>query len=220
MPAQCTLLAPRTMELTTDLYAPRRKVIPEYRDIPLKSRAFSREVRCQPEARFPLSGVNPVDCTMLTGLPQVERSEGNAKIVLEGLSSILYYDENGMLQGSTCRSRAEAETGLSAPVTPEENPMGPVQWNLGGGNVTVRAECTIRVTSAEDTSLTAVTGAEISELLPRDPDVPSLRLRPMGKDETLWSLAKASGSTVDAIRKANGLTAAPEKGKLLIIPVL
>lgn len=220
MTAQCTVLAPRTLELTTDLYAPRRTVKTEVKPIPLKSRETSQDVRCTLEARFPVSGGNLVDCTMLSGLPRVDRSEATSKANLDGYASILYYDEAGALQGTSSRCTAEADTGLGGDISVEPEPMGPVQWNLGGGNVTVRSECTMHIIASEETDLTAITGATVSDLLPKAPGAPSLRLRHLGKDETLWSLAKASGSTVDAIRKANGLTGNPDPGKMLIIPVM
>jgi LysM repeat protein len=37
--------------------------------------------------------------------------------------------------------------------------------------------------------------------------------------DSLWELAKETGSTMDAIRKANGLTQEPRQGQMLLIPV-
>ena len=47
---------------------------------------------------------------------------------------------------------------------------------------------------------------------------PSLLLRPMDTD-SLWELAKTTGSTMDAIRKANQLVDDPQQGQLLLIPI-
>ena len=49
-------------------------------------------------------------------------------------------------------------------------------------------------------------------------DRPSLVLCRAGEQD-LWTLAKAHGSTVEAIRAANQLEGAPEKGRMLLIPV-
>jgi LysM repeat protein len=38
--------------------------------------------------------------------------------------------------------------------------------------------------------------------------------------DSLWNLAKASGSTMAAIRKANQLTQDPQPGQMLLIPVI
>ena len=52
-----------------------------------------------------------------------------------------------------------------------------------------------------------------------DPGRPSLILRRAGEG-SLWDLAKASGSTVSAIRSANGLEEEPLDDRLLLIPVI
>ena len=51
-----------------------------------------------------------------------------------------------------------------------------------------------------------------------DPGRPSLILRRCGEGG-LWPVAKESGSTVEAIRKANGLEGEPESGRMLLIPI-
>ena len=63
--------------------------------------------------------------------------------------------------------------------------------------------------------------AESLELGPqKEPDIhrPSLSLRRAG-DCGLWAIAKKTGTTVDAIREANGLTGEPEEDRILLIPV-
>jgi hypothetical protein len=37
--------------------------------------------------------------------------------------------------------------------------------------------------------------------------------------EPIWDIAKASGSTVDAIRQANNLEEEPQQGQILLIPI-
>ena len=52
----------------------------------------------------------------------------------------------------------------------------------------------------------------------KDPNRPSLILRRAG-DQCLWDIAKAAGSTMEAIRKANGLSGEPAPEQMLLIPV-
>jgi hypothetical protein len=66
--------------------------------------------------------------------------------------------------------------------------------------------------------MSMVTGLELGQVKQSDPARPSLILRRAG-DSTLWEMAKGTGSTVDAIRKANGLTGEPLDDRLLLIPV-
>ena len=63
-----------------------------------------------------------------------------------------------------------------------------------------------------------VTGLEMGELQQPDPNRPSLILRRSG-GQSLWELAKAHGSTVDAIRGANRLEEEPDETQMLLIPV-
>jgi len=56
-------------------------------------------------------------------------------------------------------------------------------------------------------------------MLQPDPNRPSLLLQRMGEGD-LWSLAKATGSTVDAILDANGLQGEPAPDQMLLIPVI
>ena len=57
-----------------------------------------------------------------------------------------------------------------------------------------------------------------AERLP-DASRPSLVLRRM-RDDSLWDIAKACGSTVEAIRHANRLEGEPDPDRMLLIPVL
>jgi hypothetical protein len=52
-----------------------------------------------------------------------------------------------------------------------------------------------------------------------DPNRPSLILRRYAED-SIWELAKKTGSTVEAIQKLNGIQLEPEKDQMLLIPVL
>ena len=74
------------------------------------------------------------------------------------------------------------------------------------------------VTTAE-LELPMVTALEVGEMFQIAADRPSLLLQRMG-EEDLWNLAKATGSTVEAIRKANDLQEEPEVGQMLLIPIL
>ena len=64
-----------------------------------------------------------------------------------------------------------------------------------------------------------ITALELGELQEPDQNRPSLILRRCGTD-SLWELAKASGSTVAAIREANGLAGEPVAEQMLLIPVV
>jgi hypothetical protein len=64
-----------------------------------------------------------------------------------------------------------------------------------------------------------ITAVELGQQKQPDPNRPSLILRRAG-DQRLWDLAKDSGSTMDAIRRANGLKGDPLPDQMLLIPVI
>ena len=76
----------------------------------------------------------------------------------------------------------------------------------------------VRAVTTADEGLSMVTGLELGEATRPDPSRPSMILRRAG-EKSLWELAKASGSTVEAIRAANALTDEPAQGRMLLIPV-
>ena len=58
----------------------------------------------------------------------------------------------------------------------------------------------------------------MGELRQPDSNRPSVILRRAGED-SLWQIAKTTGSTVDAIRSANALEQEPNPDRLLLIPI-
>lgn len=69
-----------------------------------------------------------------------------------------------------------------------------------------------------DQTIPMICDITVGEAHPTREGRPSLLLQPMDA-ESLWELAKRTGSTMDAIRKANQLTQDPQQGQILLIPV-
>ena len=81
-----------------------------------------------------------------------------------------------------------------------------------------RWELPMEIVTMQQTHIPMVTGLELGEEKKPDPGRPSLILKRVGTDG-LWEIAKRTGSTMEAIRKANGLREEPEPGQMLLIPV-
>ena len=77
----------------------------------------------------------------------------------------------------------------------------------------------LNMTTVANQQMPMVTALNIGPQKAMEENRPSLLLQRMG-EEGLWNLAKASGSTVDAIRQANGLQDEPVPGQMLLIPVI
>ena len=156
-----------------------------------------------------------LDGAMLLDQPAV-RPDGDSDVVtLTGTLAALGKDETGMLCWENRRWEAERTIPCDSDcrVTALAAPTGKVYWQDGGRG-------TVALTTSTGTSrpMTMICGLELEPMEEPDPARPSLILRRTG-DGGLWELAKACGSTVEAIRSANGLEAEPEGGKLLLIPV-
>lgn len=159
------------------------------------------------------------DVQFLPDFPRQRRTEEGVELENSGQFQVLYYGEDGRLHGSTARWEGkqavpahENSRILAVPMVPE------TQAVTGNGRILLKAEMPVELTTVTDQSLPMVTGVELGQRKQPDPNRPSLILRRAG-DSRLWDIAKASGSTMEAIRRANGLTGEPTPGQMLLIPV-
>ena len=81
-----------------------------------------------------------------------------------------------------------------------------------------RWELPVETVTTQYTHIPMISALELGEEKNKDSGRPSLILKRVGTDG-LWEIAKRTGSTVDAIRKANNLDTEPEPGRMLLIPV-
>lgn len=211
--AQYLVLDRKLLELVEDAYSPARPVTAQVGSLELPMVLDDCQESLRAEA--PLGGGRVVDVTFYPEHPQVRRAGGLAEVEVPGTFQVLSYDEQGNLQGDTVRSSCvwELPAGENASVQAQVCPMG---WPQAAGDL--RAEMGVRAVTTAGEGIPMVSGLELGELARPDPARPSLILRRTAGG-SLWDLAKASGSTVDAIRAANGLSDEPERGRLLLIPV-
>ena len=115
---------------------------------------------------------------------------------------------------ATLSMKADEAAELTAmPLTPS------VTVTEGADTLTVQTQTPAMLTFSAGQGMPMVVGAELGELREPDPNRPSLILRRTGR-ESLWDIARESGSTVAAIRAANALEGEPEQGRMLLIPVV
>lgn len=138
---------------------------------------------------------------------------------IEGRFYILFYDQDGELQ---CAHLKWEHQLCDEVLNLNENsirltPVGQVQTKNTGSII---AQCDVKVDSVCKASrgLVIVSGLIMEEKEHQD-DKPSLVLKRAG-EEDLWTLAKMNGSSVEAIRAANGITEVHDPNLVLIIPVM
>ena len=208
------------VEIIEDVYSPNRNITIHTEEWSAPVVLEQKQEHLKVEQSMEADGQQIVDISFLHGHPEVKREEMKMELEIPGAFQMLWYDEENNLQNSTTRWHGDA----SMPIDRNSIPVatcrrsGRIQGTLGGANALVRCDLNIDIITTSAASIPMVTGLELGELMPRDTYRPSLILR-RADTESLWNVAKECGSTVEAIQQANGLTAEPEEGRILLIPV-
>ncbi len=220
MVAQYLITDKQPVEIIEDAYSPGSQLEMEQEQMELPAVLEARKENLYGEQTIRADGRELVDVTFLPDLPRQQRTDSGVDLAFPGTFQTLYYGEDGLLHAST--ARWEGNLSLNA----DENsriraiPMGTsAQGTIGSDSMTVKAELPVGIVTTARQSLPMVTGVTTGEQNQPDPGRPSLILRRAGENG-LWDIAKSSGSTMDAIRKANQLNGEPAPGQMLLIPIL
>lgn len=202
-----------------DAYSPTRQVSVqvEQQQVPVILQQQSHSIHAQQQIQ---QGVGRIaDAVFYLDHPRLQQRDGGVETELSGVFSLLYYDQEGVLQGAT--SNWEGSTSLSA----DEGVQMEGRICSGGkilaesGNYAdLQGDILVEFTGSTQQGIPMVTALELGEAIVPDPNRPSVILRKVGEDK-LWDIAKRTGSTVEAIRKANDLEDEPQKHKILLIPI-
>lgn len=218
--AQYSVFDRSVVELVQDAYSPFRDVQMQTRELRLPVRLDARQEPVRLEQSIHGNVRKVLDVCWLPENPSCCQEGEMAVVTVPGQMQVLYYDENGELQGAVCRGegRLEFPSDPSNRVSAKLRTDGSVSAAVSAEGVDVSAEMMLETAVFTSRGLTMVTGLELGDATEPDPGRPSLVLRRTG-EQGLWDLAKECGSTVDAICRANQLSEEPEKGRLLLIPV-
>ncbi len=209
-----------TLTMVEDAYSTNRPLEMHTGELELPMMLDSSNVNIYGEQTIPGNANMVVDTQFLPDYPRMIRSEQGMEAELSGQYQMLYYDENGQLQSASARweDTAQIPAGGDSRVYGDLTLMGESSATPGSENVVLRSDMQLNQRTVGAGSMPMVTGLNLGEAGEPDPARPSLILRRAG-DWGLWELAKMSGSTMDAIREANGLTEEPVSGQMLLIPV-
>lgn len=220
---QCAVWSRQNVEMITDLYSPHYEMTPHTATVPIRTRLDHQQLRQQAEIPFPVQGCTPIDLSVLSAFPKVDRSGDTAIVEVPVWCSMLYYDETGALQGRSGRANTTTELTLASgcPCHAASQLSGQAQWSADSSGMIVRVPLELTVDSFSNEEMTMLSSAVSGEKRRLDPNRPSVILRAPTAGETLWDMAKRHGSTVDAIQKANQLTSGSiEQCGLLLIPII
>lgn len=207
------------VELTEDAYSPNRPVEVNMDTLRLPAVLDDHRELITAEQSVPGQQGRPIDVAFLPDFPRQHREGNEISFELPGQFQVLYYGDDGSLQASTARWEGTyaMRAGEESRVHSRTTPMGKAEASSGTEGMDLRGQVRLDTSTTSDYGYPMVTGVELGETREPDPNRPSLIL--CRNDGDLWSIAKRCGSTVDAIRRANGLEADPETGRILLIPV-
>ena len=206
------------LELVEDVYSNKRQVEPEMEELDLRGILEQKQVPVPVRQTIRQSAGQIADVTYLPDFPVLRRNEG-LQAELPGMFQVLSYDENGVLSGTTARTEENWDMPLgeeargTANILPGSSPTA-----LGGSGIELKGESVLSLQTTARRGLEMVTGLKLGEEQELAPNRPSLILRRAGS-QNLWNIAKSTGSTVAAIRKANALEGEPVESQILLIPV-
>lgn len=209
-----------TVELVEDAYSPNRSVTVQIDELELPVILEDQMQTIHAEQTVPMDGSRVVDTAFYPDQPRQNRNPEKVEAELSGQFQLLCYDHSGRLQGASPKwhgswnmpADANSQTWLTVA------PSGLPQASLNGEGM-LRGDMLLRARTTAKQGIPMVTALEVGEMEAPDPGRPSLILRRAG-NKTLWELAKASGSTVEAIRQANHILEEPDENRMLLIPVL
>lgn len=216
MVAQYLVHDTQMLELVSDAYSPTRPVRTQTAQLELPMVLDRCQVDMNCQIPMPNGSARMVDAALQAAHPRLRRAGELSELELSGTAQMLYYDDAGNLRGATAQWSDSRELPCDEAASLQSR-LGDVSA-LRQEGPNLRAELQAEAQATGSQGIEMVTALEIGTAAAPDPNRPSLILRRAG-EQTLWNLAKSTGSTVEAIRRANGLTAEPVDDRLLLIPI-
>lgn len=219
MTAQYLISDKQPLTLVEDAYSPAWELSIMQEDLTPPVILENRKENIYGEQTISAQANLTADVQFLPDFPRQRQTEGGTELEYPGQFQVLYYGEDGRLHGTTARWEGKQTLPAGENTRISAVPMGAeAQAIVGNGKMIAKAELPVELTATAERSIPMVTGVELGQQKQPDPNRPSLILRRAG-EHRLWDIAKATGSTMEAIRRANSLTGEPNPNQMLLIPV-
>lgn len=205
---------------TQDAYSPLREIAVQSGIMELPTVLDEQQHTLTAEQMLQMSGT-VIDVIFLPEPPCVQQATDAPMMQMRGQFQVLCRDESDQLQTAVVHwdGQCPMEAGEDTEILPSVKTVGRPQAVFDGSAVQLHADVLADMRVVSGSGLSMVTGLQLGEATEPDPNRPGLILRRAGKN-TLWEIAKSTGSTVEAIMGANQLEGQPEPERMLLIPVL
>ncbi|MCQ2418173.1 MAG: DUF3794 domain-containing protein [Clostridia bacterium] len=218
--AQCTVFGVCSVPFVSDAYSTVETLMPEYHSISLTGLLDHREYRDTMVSKLTVPIKKTVDVYAYP--EQVRQNRNGDTLCLQYALNVnlLYYDQDNQLQGRTVHIEHSSDMSLS--------PNGQCRAGIlltepcavmNGGQTELRCPIVSVADSYAAQEIRGICGGK-TEPIEEEAERPSLILRRIGQEESLWSIAKSYRTTVQKIMEANGLQEeAAMSETLLLIPM-
>jgi len=208
------------IEIVEDAYSPRRTVNVQSEPLYLPSILEDRMETITASQSASGHRGEAVDANFMQDFPRQRQTVEGVEVEIPGMFQTLYYGEDGALQSANTRweTRMELSAGEDSRVDSVVIPQGIPQAVQSADGLELSAQLGLKLRTASNAGLPMVMGLELGEVQEPDAGRPSLILcRPGG--ETMWELAKRTGSTMAAIQKANSIQEEIPANRMILIPI-
>lgn len=217
--AQYVISDKENLELIEDGYSPARELGIRTEELEVPVVLENRRENIYGEQTLSADANIAADVSFQADFPRQRRVEDAVQLEIPGVFQVLYYGEDGVLRSGTARwegqQRINADEESQITLLPAAAAPSAM---VGNGQILAKTELPVEMTTTAVQRIPMVTGLELGEGRAPDPNRPSLILRRAGENR-LWEIAKGSGSTMEAIRRVNGLQGEPAPEQMLLIPV-
>lgn len=217
--AQYLVTDKQPITVVEDAYSPTRELEYTTENLEIPAVLENRRENIYGEQTIPAGANLSADVQFLPDFPLQRRTDAGVELEYPGQLQVLYYGEDGILHSATARWEerfvlpADENSQLTVvPIASEPQAIA------GNGQILAKIELPVEITTTASQPVSMVTDVELGQPRIPDPNRPSLILRRAGENR-LWDIARSSGTTMEAIRQANGLQGEPAPDQMLLIPV-
>lgn len=218
--AQCTAVGTQQVSYVEDGYDLHQVLEPKWASVKMTGRLDAQEFRENLSGRLQIPAKSVLDAWAYEDDVMQQRNGEMVSMQYGVACNVVYYDEEGNLQGKSVHLTRTADMELSSAAfcRPATQIAGEIT-TTAGNEVEVRCPVVMRADSFAVQEFRGVCGGELQPA-PEDPDRPSVILRLVGQEESLWTVAKSYRTTVRNIMDANGLKSDSLTGEqMLLIPL-
>lgn len=218
--AQYRITDRQMVTVVEDGYSPERELTLDRQSLELPVVLENRRENLYGEQIIPAEANVAADVSFLPDFPRQRRNDRGVELEYPGTFQVLYYGTDGTLQSANARweGRQQLNADDKSSLSPVPLPGEP-QVLVGSGQMQVKAELPVEILTMTQQAIPMVTAVTPGPQKKPDPNRPALILRRAGEG-SLWDLAKATGSRMEDIRRANSLQGEPAPGQMLLIPVI